>query len=145
MLHYDKQLKVLSRNLRENSTDAERHLWSKPRGKQMKGLQFYRQKVTGRYIVDFYCAKAGLVIEVDGRQHYEEGGKEKDLVRDEFLRKSGLTVLRFSDREVFEDTDAGLAKIWNFLRFLKSPDAPLCQRGGGAMPADKAEDLCKKI
>ncbi len=115
MLQYDKDLKVVSQNLRKSATDAEKYLWSKLRGKQLKGHQFYRQKILGRYIVDFFCPKARLVIELDGSQHYEEPGKEKDRVRDEALKGIGLTVLRFSDREVFENTDAVVEKIWNYL------------------------------
>ena len=115
MLHYDKDLKTVSRTLRKGATDAERYLWSRFRGKQLKGLQFYRQKVLGRYIVDFYCPKAQLVIELDGGQHYEEAGREKDQIRDEDLKGNGLTVLRFSDREVFENTDAVVQKIWSYL------------------------------
>ncbi len=115
MLDYDKDLKSVSQNLRKHVTDAEKYLWSRLRGKQLKGHQFYRQKVIGRYIVDFYCPKARLVIELDGGQHYQETGREKDALRDEALTGLGLTVLRFSDREVFENTEAVMEKIWNFL------------------------------
>ena len=68
MLSYDKQLKALSQHLRKNMTDAENMLWLKLRRKQLKGHQFYRQKMIGKYIVDFYCPKANLVIEFDGGQ-----------------------------------------------------------------------------
>ena len=62
-------------------------LWSKLRGKQLKGYQFYRQKIIGKYIADFYCPKSKLVIEVDGGQHYSAEGKEKDKKRDEYMKK----------------------------------------------------------
>jgi very-short-patch-repair endonuclease len=78
MLFYDKKLKGLSQHLRVNMTDAENRLWSKLRRKQLRGHQFYRQKIIGKYIVDFYCPKANLVIELDGGQHYSERGKAKD-------------------------------------------------------------------
>jgi very-short-patch-repair endonuclease len=81
MLSYDKQLKALSQHLRKNMTDAENMLWLKLRRKQLKGHQFYRQKIIGKYIVDFYCPKANLVIELDGGQHYSEAGKAKDKGR----------------------------------------------------------------
>ena len=55
MLSYNKELKSFSRSLRSNMTDAERLLWSKIRRKQLKGFQFYRQKMIGNYIADFYC------------------------------------------------------------------------------------------
>ena len=55
-------------------TEAEKHLWKRLRGKQIGGLQFYRQKIIGNYIVDFFCPKASLVIELDGGQHYTDAG-----------------------------------------------------------------------
>jgi len=96
-------------------TDAERLLWSKLRQKQLKGYQFYRQKTIGKYIVDFYCPKANLVIELDGGQHYNDAMKVKDRQRDRILEGMGLTVLRFSDREVFKNGEAVLEKIWKYL------------------------------
>jgi very-short-patch-repair endonuclease len=114
MLHYSKDLKSVSQSLRRSATDAEKHLWARLRGKQIKGLLFYRQKVIERYIVDFYCPKARLVIELDGGQHYEDAGREKDSTRDDVLKGLGLTVLRFSDREVFTETDAVMQKIWSY-------------------------------
>ena len=96
-------------------TDAEKLLWSKLRGKQLKGLQFYRQKIIGNYIVDFYCPKSKLFIEVDGGQHYSFEGEEKDEKRDDYIRKAGIAVLRFSDREVLGRIDAVLEKIWSWL------------------------------
>ncbi len=96
-------------------TEAERLLWSKIRCRQLKGLQFYRQKIIGDYIVDFYCAKANLVIELDGGQHYNKEVQDKDRKRDKFLESLGLKVLRFSDREVFENIDAVMETIWKNL------------------------------
>ena len=104
-------------------TDAERHLWSRIRGKQLKNLQFYRQKNIGDYIVDFYCPAAKLILEVDGGQHYEAKGKEKDRARDKYLSILGFTVLRFSDREVLVNIEGVLEKIWDHVN--KSPLTPL--------------------
>ena len=87
MLSYNKKLKQLSRTLRINIIDAEKLLWSKIRGKQLKGLQFYRQKIIGNYIADFYCPKSKLVIEVDGGQHYNVDGKGKDKIREDYMEK----------------------------------------------------------
>jgi len=63
MLSYDKQLKVLSRHLRKNMTDAENMLWLKLRRKQLKGHPFYRQKIIGKYIVDFYPVRKNALLE----------------------------------------------------------------------------------
>ena len=86
-------------------TDSERLLWSRLRGKQLKGVQFYRQKPIGDYIVDFYAPKARLVIEVDGSQHEESHHLEKDRRRDDFLTDGGLNVLRFNSNEVLTNID----------------------------------------
>jgi very-short-patch-repair endonuclease len=85
MLSYDKQLKTLSQHLRNNMTVFENMLWLKLRRKQLKGNPFYRQKIIGNYIIDVYCPKANLVIELDGGQHYSETGQAKDRARDDFL------------------------------------------------------------
>jgi very-short-patch-repair endonuclease len=78
MLLYNSRLKQYSQQLRKNMTDAEKALWLKIRGKQLKGYQFYRQKPLGNFIVDFYCPKGNLVIGLDGGQHYSDEGKAKD-------------------------------------------------------------------
>ena len=74
---------------------------------------FNRQKVIGKYIVDFYCAKAKLVIELDGSQHFEDGGLASDKIRDAYLKEKGLTVLRYSNYDVntnFEGVCADIKK-----------------------------------
>ena len=116
ILPYNRNLKDRARELRSNLTDAERLLWSKIRCKQVKGFQFYRQKPLGNCIVDFYCPRACLVIEVDGSQHYLKEGNEKDRVRDDYLRSVGLRVLRYSNRDVLTRLDAVLEDIWTCVR-----------------------------
>ena len=111
-LAYEGKLKVFSRALRTHMTDAEKALWIKLRRKQLKGYQFYRQKIIGDYIVDFYCPGARLVVEVDGGQHYGLEEMAKDRVRDKYLREQGLEVLRFSDREVLIECESVLEKIY---------------------------------
>ena len=111
MLPYNRNLKQLSRNLRSNMTDAEMLLWSKLRGSQLKDKRFYRQKIIGNYIVDFYCPKSKVVIEVDGGQHYSAEGKKEDGRRDKYIRSAGCTVIRFSDREVLRNIDDVMERI----------------------------------
>lgn len=115
MLPYNENLKEPSRQLRKNMTDAEKLFWSRVRRRQLKGVQLYRQKIVGNYIVDFYGPKARLVIEIDGSQHYEEAGMENDTVRDEYLRAQGLKVLRFSNREVLANIDGVLETLHAYL------------------------------
>ncbi|MFC1945938.1 endonuclease domain-containing protein [Chloroflexota bacterium] len=111
MLPYNKNLKQISRQLRQNMTMAERHLWSKVRMKQLKGHQFYRQKPVGDYIVDFYCPGAKLVVEVDGGQHFAGEMVGNDRVRDEHMRSLGLRVLRFTNTEVLANIDGVVESI----------------------------------
>ena len=79
-------------------TNEERKLWYD----YLKDLPVTvnRQKVFGKYIIDFYCASAKIAIEVDGSQHYEKDGRAKDEERDTYLNERGITVLRYSNREV---------------------------------------------
>jgi very-short-patch-repair endonuclease len=115
MLQYYKSLKPYSRELRRKMTEAEQLLWSKIRGRQPKGYHFYRQKIIGNYIVDFYCPKANLIVELDGGQHFSDEGKANDKRRDDYMACIGIKVLRFSDREIFENFDGVLEKIWTQL------------------------------
>ena len=87
-----------SQRLRREMTKEERHLWYD--FFKTMSIHANRQKPIGPYIVDFYIASAGLVIELDGGQHYEETGKEHDEKRDRFLREQRLTVLRYSNLDV---------------------------------------------
>lgn len=114
MIPYNKNLKELSKSLRGNLTEAERHLWTRLRLKHL-GYVFYRQKPVGDYIVDFYCPKAKLVIEVDGGRHFTVDTASNDKVRDEYMRSLGLMVLRFSNSEVLKDTDSVAEIIYKLL------------------------------
>lgn len=94
-------------------TDAERRLWygflrDLP-------IRFHRQKPIGKYIVDFYCAKANIVIELDGSQHYEDDGKKYDETRDAELNEAGITVLRYSDKDVIHNFTSVCDDILNRL------------------------------
>ncbi|MBI4743931.1 MAG: endonuclease domain-containing protein [Actinobacteria bacterium] len=115
MLFYNIKLKEYSRRLRADMTDAEKLLWSKLRRKQLKGFQMYRQRIIGNYIVDFYCPKANLIIEIDGGQHYTGEGIKKDKIRDDYIKKQGIKVLRFSDKEVFGNINGVIEMIYENL------------------------------
>jgi very-short-patch-repair endonuclease len=116
MLPFDRKLKLLARNLRSNMTDAEQLIWSKIRRKQIRDCHFYRQKNIGKYIVDFYCSKGKLIIEVDGGQHYEKEGIKKDRERDDYRQDLGLTVLRFSDLDVLRNIDGVVQRVYEHLK-----------------------------
>jgi very-short-patch-repair endonuclease len=95
-------------------TEAERLLWSRLRGNQL-GVHFRRQAAVGKFIVDFLSIRGRLVIELDGAQHYTEEGKENDRLRDDLLRKEGLTILRFENVEVLKSIDTVVSQIANVL------------------------------
>jgi len=116
MLEYDIKLKPYARQLRGSMTDAELRLWGRLRAKQINGVQFYRQKPLGPYIVDFYTAKASLVIEIDGAQHFELAHQERDSVRDAWLVQQGLKVLRFDNLQVLQETEAVLEHIFEVVK-----------------------------
>jgi len=128
MKPYIPDQKAFARDLRSHQTDAEQHLWHHLRRKQLLGLQFYRQKPIGPYIVDFYCAVAKVVIELDGGQHFEPAHQIKDRQRDEYLSQLGLLVLRFDNLQVLKETEAVLQMIHQILE-TRIPPAPLLQRG----------------
>ena len=113
---HNPELTKYAQKLRRDMTKEERHLWYdflKP-----LPLPVNRQKVIGPYIVDFYCASAKLVIELDGSQHYEDEHQTRDQVRDEYLHGLGLTVLRFSNLDVNKNFEGVCQEI------LKYIDAP---------------------
>lgn len=122
MRPYNKNLKLPSRDLRNNMTDAEQLLWQRLRRKQILALQFYRQKPILNFIVDFYCPTANLVIECDGGQHYTAEGLEADRVRDEVLAELGLIVLRFDNRQILNEIDGVVEQIYSVVKQkLESP------------------------
>ncbi len=120
MLEYQKKLKQNSRLLRTNTTNSESFLWSKLRRKQL-GLQFYRQKPIGNFIVDFYGPKAKLVIELDGSQHLEENHLWTDKQRDEYLMSQGLQVLRFNNTEVLKNIEGVVETIYKIVMQRSNP------------------------
>src|SRR6267378_2870164 len=94
-----------ARDLRSNMNDAEKRLWSRLRAHRMDGRKFRRQHALGRYIVDFVCLDARLIIEVDGDSHANDSREALDAQRTAFLEKLGFRVLRFWDDYVLTDLD----------------------------------------
>ncbi|MDB9823335.1 endonuclease domain-containing protein [Deltaproteobacteria bacterium] len=113
--NYTASLITNARHLRQKMTNAEKKLWNHLRGKQMQ-LRFRRQIPFDQYILDFYCPKATLVIEVDGSQHYTKEGMKRDHMRDSYLQQHGLKVLRFSDRDVLMNISGVQQKIYEEIK-----------------------------
>lgn len=111
---YNSNLIDNAKSLRKNMTKEEKHLWYDFLKKHE--LQFYRQKVIGKYIVDFYCPSVKLVIELDGSQHFEEKGIEYDTERTKYLEQFGVVVVRISNDEInynFDNTCEYLEALIN--------------------------------
>lgn len=102
-----------ARELRKNSTDAERHLWQHLRLRQINGDRFRRQRPAGPYILDFVCLEKRVAIEVDGGQHNEADSRDRE--RDEWLRKQGFVILRFWNHEVLNQIEVVKEVIWKTL------------------------------
>lgn len=111
-IRYSQNFKYSARKLRRNQTESEKLLWFRIRNKQIKGYQFFRQRPIGNYIVDFYCPKAKLVVEINGGQHFEEVNIKRDLIRDNFLKKLGLRVLRFTNLDILKNINSVSDKIY---------------------------------
>ena len=95
---HNKTIVPTAKMLRKNMTQEEKHLWYD--FLRTYAVRFSRQKVLGKYIADFYCAEAKLVIELDGSQHFTEDGKQYDAERTRFLEGYGLKVVRIPNGEV---------------------------------------------
>ena len=105
-----------AQRLRREMTKEERRLWYG----FLKNLpvNVNRQKVIGKYIVDFYIAQSKTVIELDGSQHFEEKAETKDAVRDKFLRERGITVLRYTNLEVAQNFEGVCEDIMRRIKSL---------------------------
>ena len=97
----------LCRQLRQSEMPPEQVLWQCLRDRKLFGLKFRRQHVFGRYVADFYCHAAGLVVELDGGVHQEQRQAEYDIVRQQELEAAGVRVLRFDNAQVRE----GLSEV----------------------------------
>ena len=106
-------LKQIARGLRHNQTDDEKALWRALRARRFAGFKFRRQHTIGNHILDFYCADAKLAVELDGSQHGQPEGMQRDAERERFLTERGIATLRFWNRQWRENREACLLEIWN--------------------------------
>jgi len=110
-IHNRKYLKQFRKDLRNNLTSAEATLWKAIQRSQLEGRKFRRQHSVGNYILDFYCPKENLAVELDGQEHFTASGSERDFVRDEYLKTLNIRVLRFENKIVFDNLEGVLEEI----------------------------------
>ncbi|MDP7069344.1 MAG: endonuclease domain-containing protein [Candidatus Peribacteraceae bacterium] len=111
----EKEKRDFARHLRTRQTNGERALWRKIRAKRFHGIKFRRQVPIGPYIVDFLYIQKKLIIEIDGDSHYEPGAKEKDAIREAYLREKGFNLLRFSNDAALNSIEWVLTEIAQYL------------------------------
>ncbi|MBV6484747.1 MAG: hypothetical protein KFKLKKLM_01262 [Flavobacteriales bacterium] len=114
-IYYNQNLKLLARNHRNDSTKSEIILWQELKGKKILGYKFLRQKPIGNYIVDFFCNKLKLAIELDGYTHQFDDVIVKDEKKELYLNSIGITVLRFNDNDVINDMNNVLRGIESYI------------------------------
>ena len=117
-IHYDPKLKQRSRDLRNNSTLSEVLFWNQIKGRKIKGYQFMRQKPILNYIVDFYCSKLKLVVEIDGDSHI--GKEAKDVYRQSKIEALGIKFLRFSDPDVKKNINGVILDLLNKINEIEN-------------------------
>ena len=115
-INYHPKLKELARKLRNKGTKSEIKLWQYLKSKKIMGYDFHRQKPVDKFIVDFFCNKLKLAIELDGYTHTFEEIAEKDVLKQERLKVLGITVLRFFDEDVMKNTDGVLQMVRRFIK-----------------------------
>ena len=106
-----KELIKFRKTLRNNLTPAEATLWKHIKNKQIYNIQWRRQFSVGPYILDFYCPKAKLAIELDGKEHYTIEGDKYDCGRDIFISSKGIKILRYENKEIWESIEQVIEEI----------------------------------
>jgi len=108
-INYISDLTHIAKNNRHSPTEAENIIWQKILRYEKTGFKFSRQKPINRFIVDFYCSKLNLAIEIDGGSHIKK--KENDILRDKFLSQIGIQTIRFNNEEILFDISKVRQKI----------------------------------
>ena len=114
IIPYNPSLKELARELRNNPTPPEKHLWRFLRRRQIQGLEFHRQVPIDQFIVDFYCHELRLAIEIDGSSH--ENAELEDGIRQKKIESFGVAFLRFENQEVMSKTEWVLQEITKWIK-----------------------------
>jgi 5-methyltetrahydrofolate--homocysteine methyltransferase len=130
-------IQSFAREMRREPTEAEAFLWERLRGRRLNGWKFRRQHPYEKFILDFHCAEAKLIVELDGAIHLMEKNQKYDRERTIWLEVSGFELIRFTNEQVFEQTEHVLAQIDNKCKSIVTPLLGTPGRGAGG------EGLCK--
>jgi len=118
--HFNKSSETEKRRkLRQNQTNAEELVWRFLRNRQILGYKFKRQYSVDHFIIDFYCAKLKLAIEIDGGTHNTPDQKKKDLVRQNYLESFNIKFVRIKDEELFGNPNKAFAKIEQAIQLIE--------------------------
>ncbi|MEQ1663451.1 MAG: DUF559 domain-containing protein, partial [Thiobacillus sp.] len=131
--------KAFARALRKTATDVESLMWQLLRKNQLLGFGFRRQHPLGAYFLDFYCHQAKLAVELDGGQHAEPEQQVHDERRSGYLAQQGITVLRFWNNDVLQNTEGVLQSIYDWLAAFVDQSAPT------PTPSPAGEGLCAML
>lgn len=104
------------RQLRNSMPRAEIFLWARLKKKQIMGYKFRRQHSIGYYVIDFYCPKLKLAIEVDGDSHFSEEGKKYDLKRENYIKSFGIRFLRITNLDVYNNMGGIIEKLMEIIK-----------------------------
>jgi very-short-patch-repair endonuclease len=124
-------IRYFSREMRREPTEAEAILWEQLRGRRLNGWRFRRQHPYERFILDFYCADAKLIVEIDGAIHLTNKQQIYDRERTIWMEVSGFELIRFTNEQVLEQTGQVLAQIDRKCKTLTSPRPGTPGRGAG--------------
>ncbi len=115
-IHNRKELKAFRRELRKNLTPAEAILWKALQQRKLEGRKFRRQHSVGKYVIDFYCPSEMLAVELDGAEHFTLQGSLNDQERDDYLKGLNIRVVRFENKEVYNNLELVMEEIKSYFR-----------------------------
>jgi very-short-patch-repair endonuclease len=118
-IYNKKNNQKLRRHLRNNMSQSEIILWSRLKNRQMRGERFLRQYGVEQYVLDFYCPRLKLAIEVDGDSHFMPGAQEQDKIRQEHIEAFGIRFLRFTNEDVCKNVDGVCQTVYNTVDELR--------------------------
>jgi len=135
-------MKSRRKALRNNMPKAEIILWSKLKGNQLKDYKFRRQHSIGKFVVDFFCPKLKLVIEVDGNSHFLDKKSEQDYERQKYIESQGIRFLRFTNTDIYQNMNDVLTTVEKYIeKYENHPSHPSLRSPGTGKRRGLLEDV----